>query len=229
MSDKVKKTKRKADKGSRGYRVLHWFLAGIIRLLFRVRATGVENIPEKGGAILCSNHIAIRDVVLLAAAIDRQPRFLAKAELFRVPVLSALIRALGAMPLDRGGKDVGAVKGAIALAKNGSLVTVFPQGHRYPGVNPADTPIKNGAGMIAYHAGVPMIPVCIKVKKEKYGFLRRVNIIVGKPMTLAEVGLSAGGRDEYRAASEAVFDAICALGGYERTATLSSSEGEAET
>ena len=225
----MKKKKRRADKGSRIYRFLHWLLAGIIKLLFHVRATGVENIPESGGAILCSNHIAIRDVVLLAAAIDRQPRFLAKAELFRVPLLSSLIRILGAMPLDRSGRDVGAVKSAIALAKSGKLVTVFPQGHRYPGINPADTPIKNGAGMIAYHAGVPMIPVCIKVKKEKYAFFRRVNIVIGKPMTHAEVGLINGGRDEYRAASETVFGAICALGGYEKSVSPPSSESESDT
>ncbi len=222
------KKKRNADRGSRHYRILYFFLARAIRFLFRVRATGVENIPEHGGAILCSNHIAIRDVVLLAVSIDRQPRFLAKAELFRVPLLSSLIRALGAMPLDRGGKDVGAVKKAISLAKEGSLVTVFPQGHRYPGVNPADTPIKNGAGMIAYHAGVSMIPVCIKVKKQKYGFLRRVDVIIGKAMTPEEVGFQNGGRDEYRAASEAVFNAICALGGYEKSESVFSHENEDE-
>ena len=212
-----KKEKRHAKKGSPIYRFFYFLLAGFFRLFYRIRVTGLENIPETGGAVLASNHIAIRDVIIIAASIDRQPRYLAKAELFKIPILSSIIRMLGATPLERTGHDVGAVKAIISLAQSGEITTVFPQGTRRAGLNPADTPIKNGIGMIAHHAKVPMIPLCIKTKGYRYKFLRPVELIIGKPISPEEAGLVNGGSAEYRAASEKVFSAICELGGYTPT------------
>ena len=85
-----------------------------------------------------------------------------------IPVLSSLLKALGAIGIDRGGNDIAAMRKAIGHIQNGEIVAIFPQGHRYPGVNPAGTPLKNGAGMIAYRAKSPMIPVCIKTEGERY-------------------------------------------------------------
>ncbi len=209
--------KRNAQRGTKTYRFLHALLAWIFRTLLRVRVEGLKNIPEKGGAVLCSNHIAIRDVFVIAAPLDRQPRFLSKKELFRIPILAPLIRALGATPLDRSGKDVGAIRQSIALAESGEIVTVFPQGHRYPRVNPANTPVKHGAAMIAYRAGVPMIPVCIKIKGERYVPFGKVTLVIGKPVSLEEAGLTEGGTEAYKRATEYVFAKACRLGGYEKT------------
>lgn len=223
----IKRKKRHPQKGSRMYRFFKICLARLVRFFLRIHAVGQENIPETGGAVLCSNHLAVRDVFVIAAPIDRQPCFLAKKELFRIPVLSPLIRSLGAIPLDRGGYDVDAVKKSISLAKSGEIVTVFPQGTRRPGVNPADTPTKNGAAMIAAHAGVPMIPVCIKVKNEKYAFLRRIDLIIGKPLSLQELGLENGNREAYSAATAKVFGEICRLGGYEKSLPADEDTGHA--
>ena len=75
----------------------------------------------------------MRDVVVLAAALPRQPRYMAKKELFKIPLLSQLIRALGAFPVDRGGADVSSIKKSIAMIEGGEVVSVFPQGHRVKG------------------------------------------------------------------------------------------------
>lgn len=206
--------KKEKEKKNFYYWLYKWF-AKAIRFFFRVHPHGTENVPLEGGFVVCANHLAIRDMFIIAASFPkRQIRYFAKAELFRIPIFKQIIVACGAVKLDRGGSDVGAMKKAIELASSGELVGLFPQGHRHPGENPADTEIKNGVGMISYHAKVPMIPVCIKVKGCRYGFFRRVDVYIGKPIPYEELGFVKGGSAEYRAAATRVFGEVCALGGY---------------
>ena len=103
------------------------------------------------------------------------------------------------------------------MAESGELVAIFPQGTRHGGENPADTEIKNGAGMIVYRSHVPAIPVCIKMKKNKYSLFRRIDVIVGDPIKYEDFGFSDGGSDEYASASKKIFSEICALGGFVST------------
>ena len=81
---------------------------------------------------------------------------------------------------------------------------------------PGTTPIKSGAGIIAYRSGAKVLPVCIKTKGIKYRIFRRIDLIIGKPIENSELGFKDGGTAEYRGASEHAFDQICALGGYEK-------------
>ncbi len=187
----------------------------LVRFLLGVRVRGLENVPATGGIMFCANHIAARDAVVVAAACEREIKFLAKKELFTVPVIGRVIKALGAVRLDRGGADVGAIRTSINLIKAGYAVSIFPQGHRYPGVNPATTPKKNGAAMICYHAMCDVVPVCIKVRGFKYGIFKRVDVIFGEPIPYSELGLSSGGSEEYRAATDKIFERIVSLGGYD--------------
>ena len=217
-----KKTQKK-----NGYMRAHSVLAGLIRFFYGVKVRGLENVPSEGGYLLCANHIAVRDVFLIAASAKRQIRFIAKKELFSVPIVGSVIKALGAIRLDRGGADVAAVKKSINLLTEGELVAIFPQGHRYPAVEPASTPRKNGAGLIAHKAHADVIPVCIKVKKHKYGIFKRVEIIFGQPITYAQLGFKNGGNDEYRAATDKIFGEIVKLGGFEESpAPISDGEHE---
>lgn len=205
-----KKTQKK-----NGYMKAHSLLSGLIRFFYGVKVKGRENIPTEGGYLLCSNHIAIRDVFLIAASAKRQIRFIAKKELFSVPIVKGAITALGAIRLDRSGNDVAAIKKSVSLIANGELVAIFPQGHRYPAVEPASTPRKNGAGLIAYKSQADVIPVCIKVKKHKYGIFRGVEIIFGKPIPYSSLGFKNGGTEEYKNATDIIFGEIVKLGGFE--------------
>lgn len=211
---KIIKRKEKKLKKNGFYKFIRAMLAPIIRLMFRVKVTGAENIPDKGGFLLCSNHIAKRDVVMIAACCPRPIKFIAKKELFSIPILSSLIKSLGAIPINRGGNDIGAIRSAINLIKDDEIVAIFPQGHRYPKVNPAETPIRNGAGLIAFRAKAPMLPVCIKTKGVKYRLFRRVEVIFGEPMCYSELGFAEGGNEEYTAATKKAFDKVIELGGY---------------
>ena len=222
MSKPSKNKKKKLtqeEKDRRFYRRMFGIFAGFFRFILTLRPRGRENVPTTGGCMLCINHIAAVDAIAVAAVAPRQLRFLAKKELFSVPILGWLIRHLGATPLDRGGSDVGAIRKIVALAQEGELISVFPQGHRYPGQNPADTPIRNGAGMIAFRSGVPVVPVCLKMKKQRYAPFRRVEVIFGEPIPNVELFPNGEGNGEaYAAATHRIYEEICKLGGFIPTA-----------
>ncbi len=203
----VRKTEKKLKKRN-GYMKLHLFFAPIVKFFLRVHAHGTENIPKEGGALICSNHLAIRDVFVIAVSAKRQIKFIAKKDLFKVPLLGRVIRSLGAVSVDRGGSDVAAIRTSVELLENGDLVSIFPQGHRNPGVDPAKTEIKNGAAMIAYRSGADVIPAFINVKKHKYGFFRRVDIYFGEAIPNSALGFKNGGNEEYRIAAEMIFSKI---------------------
>jgi 1-acyl-sn-glycerol-3-phosphate acyltransferase len=190
-------------------------LAAPIRFFQRVKVIGKENVPKDGGFVMCANHIAIRDVILLGAACPRQIKFVAKKEIFKVPIIGSLVKWLGAIKLDRSGADIAAIKASIKHVEDGDIVAIFPQGHRYPGKNPATTPKKNGAALIAYRSGGDVLPVCIKTKKIKYTFFCKKEIIFGEVIPYQELGFKDGGNDEYREATDKIFASIVKLGGYD--------------
>ena len=197
------------------YMWAHGPIAPMIRFFFRIKAIGVENIPKEGPVILCPNHIAARDPIMVAAACPRQLTYLAKKELFSVPILKWILKALGAVKLDRGGSDLGAIKASVNILNDGKAIAIFPQGHRFPGVNPRSTPTKDGVALIAYRSEADIVPVCIKVDNFKYGFLRKIVIIFGKPIKKSDLMFKNGGRDEYKRATEIIFDKVIELGGYD--------------
>lgn len=210
----LKIIKKKSKQKLNLYSFLKPIVAPIYRLVMRVKAVGVENVPKDGGLVLCANHIGAIDVISIAVVCPRQLTFVAKKELFSVPLLGSLIKGLGAIKVDRGAGDVGAIKASVAAAEAGKVLSIFPQGHRYPGVDPAKTPIHHGAGLIAYHSGCDVLPVCIKLKGGRYGFLRKTEIIFGEVIKNSELGFSEGGTKEYKAATEKIFAAVTEMGDY---------------
>lgn len=190
------------------YSFLKALVGPIYRLLFNVHVYGKENVPKKGGVLLCPNHIAAVDVISIGAVCPRQISAIAKKELFDIPLLGGLVRSLGAVKLDRGGADVAAIKTAVAAIESGKVITIFPQGHRYPGVNPATTQIRHGAGLIAYHAKCDLVPVTISIKKGKYSLFRRTDIIFGEPVKYSSGIYGEGGRDAYSNATAKAFDEV---------------------
>ena len=209
----IKKAKKKRKSF---YMKAHKVLAPLIRFFSGIKVHGKENIPKEGGYMLCSNHIAVRDVLLIGATCPRQIKFVAKKELFAIPILRSIMKAFGAVKLDRGGTDVGALRKSVELIEQGDIVSIFPQGHRYPAADPSTTPIKNGAGMVSYRSGCDVIPVFIKTKGNKYGIFKRTEIFYGKPIKNSALGFKNGGSDEYKIATDIIFDAILYLGGYVR-------------
>jgi 1-acyl-sn-glycerol-3-phosphate acyltransferase len=151
-------------------------------------------------------------VFLCAATSEQQPHFMAKKELFTIPVLGWLLKGLGAFPVDRKAGDVSAIKRSIALLEQGKCVGIFPQGHRNPGVDPRETEVRHGIGMIAARTHATILPCYLCMKDYKFKLGRRVDIVVGKPMKYEEYAAGLSGTAEYTAITEKVFDRICTLG-----------------
>ena len=197
---------------SKFYSGIYKVLAKPVRRFYRSKTYDADKMPLEGGCLVCSNHTGLHDVIVLAACMKRQPRYMAKRELFKIPLLKQLITALGAFPIERGRADVGALKTAISMIKSGEAVTVFPQGTRYKGIDPKETKVKNGVGMIAYHTKAPVVPVYIRTKKHHTVPFRRTEIICGDVIPYEDLGLEKGGSEEYSRASEYIFKKICELG-----------------
>lgn len=194
------------------YETAYKKFAGLIRRLYKIKVVGLENVPKTGGALVCCNHTALLDPAILGACIPRQIHFMAKAEAFKNPFLNKLMTKLGAFPVHRGSVDVKSLKIAISFLKAGDFVGIFPQGHRYPKVDPRTTEPKRGVAMIAHRAESGVLPVFIQTKKRKSRMFHKTTLIIGKFIPYEELNVGAGTASEYTAATEYIFDKICSLG-----------------
>lgn len=127
----------------------------------KMRLSGVENIPDEGGAVIVCNHTGYMDFLFgafLAYRKKRLVRYLAKASVFKAPVVGQLFQMMGHVPVDRIDGGAAIVKGT-ELAKNGELVGVFAEGTISRSFEIRS--MRNGAARIAHAAGVPIIPQVI--------------------------------------------------------------------
>ncbi|MDR2676802.1 MAG: 1-acyl-sn-glycerol-3-phosphate acyltransferase [Endomicrobium sp.] len=152
----------------------------IFKLFYRWRIEGIENIPKIGGAIIVSRHVSFFDPPLVGSSIRRPLYFMAKKELFYIPILGWIIKRTNAFPVNRSTSyDITALRNAVSLLKAGSLLLIFPEGTRSK--NSKVDVIKAGIGMMACNAQVPLIPV----KIDNVDVMLKFNKIVikyGKPI-----------------------------------------------
>ena len=200
---------------SKAYINIKKWLAAPVRFLLRIHGHNAENEPDEseGPYIVISNHISNIDPICICAVIDKQqPHFMAKKELFKVPLLNSLVKALGAYPVDRGGADVGAIRKTIRMLNEGKCIGIFPQGQRMQGQDPRETKIKPGVGMIASRTGATVLPCFIKTKKRRFCLFRRIDVYVGKPIKFEELGFDPEAKGESMRISQYLFDKVCELG-----------------
>ncbi|MBQ7847261.1 MAG: 1-acyl-sn-glycerol-3-phosphate acyltransferase [Clostridia bacterium] len=181
--------------------------------LYRVKVTGTENIPKNGPVILCSNHTAMMDVLVLISSTPRQIRFMAKKEAFSMPFLGKLIATCGAFPVDRAGMDVGAIKKAISILSEGEIMGIFPQGTRCPRVHPKETyeKLHGGVAMIAVRSKATILPVCIETEGHKLKLFHKTRVRFGKPIPFEEYTKDGATKEQYGKITEQAFDRVCAL------------------
>ena len=199
---------------SKFYSRLSKIVGPVVRFLFRIKYHGIENEPDEkdGPYVLICNHISNADPVFLCAAgTKQQPHFMAKKELFKVPLLRKLIAALGAYPVNRSGADVSAIKNTIKMLEEGKSIGIFPQGHREKGIRPHNATLKNGAAMIACRAKATVLPCCVITKKNKFAFFRRIDVYYGKPVSFENLGYDPEATGEYARITKELFDKVCEL------------------
>jgi 1-acyl-sn-glycerol-3-phosphate acyltransferase len=159
-----------------------------VRGLYRLRARGLEHIPE-GGFVLAANHTSNFDPWPLGIPFlpSRQLRFMAKAELFN-PILAPFLRAGGAFKVRRGEGDVEAMRTAARLAKDGEIVVMFPEGTRNKkGLRKKfEARPHTGAARIALAARVPLVPAAI-AGTDRLRRLGPLRVAYGEPIDVSDL------------------------------------------
>ncbi len=142
------------------YRAFKWSsLVPFFNFYLKGRIYGLEKVPKQGRVIIVSNHASNFDPPLLASSLCRPIAYMAKQELFDVPVLKQAITAYGAYPVKRGTGDRQAIRSALARLDEGWAVGLFLNGTRTPDGRVVDP--KLGAAMIAAKGNAPLLPVCL--------------------------------------------------------------------
>ncbi|MGW6878911.1 lysophospholipid acyltransferase family protein [Streptomyces goshikiensis] len=204
----------------------HVLLGPLLRLLFRPRIEGLENIPAEGAAIVAGNHLSFSDHFLMPAILKRRITFLAKAEYFTGPgvkgrLTAAFFRSAGQIPVDRSGKDAGqaALREGLGVLAKDELLGIYPEGTRshdgrlYKG--------KVGVASMALGAGAPVIPCAmvgtfeIQPPGQKIPKIRRVTIRFGEPLDFSRYDGLEGERAVLRAVTDEIMYAILGLSGQE--------------
>jgi 1-acyl-sn-glycerol-3-phosphate acyltransferase len=135
----------------------------VIRFWVRLDCQGLLNIPARGPVIIAANHISYFDPLCLGVLIHsagRQVRFLAKSELFRNPLLGAVLRGAGQIPVYRESRDAGqALVDAVAAMREGAAVAIHPEGTTTRNADFSPMAAKNGVARLAALTGAPVVPV----------------------------------------------------------------------
>lgn len=143
----------------------------------KLEVQGVENLPREGPVILAANHVTNFDVFPIQFAVPHMIVFMAKAELFKTPIMDMLIRTLGAFPVNRGDKDQWATRHALKVLKHGQILGMFPEGKRSDGRGLSVA--KTGTARLALEANCPIVPMTV-VGSDKFfkQFLHRARVQV---------------------------------------------------
>ncbi len=190
MKEYVLKTNR-----SKVYFILYTFirfnLYVILKIIFRMKVYGRENIPASGRLIICSNHLSYIDPVFTDSCVKRQICYMAKAQLFTNRFVSAVVTWFNAYPVNRGAFDRQALRNSVAILNAEQIIGLYPEGTRSTdGIIRAG---HKGVGLISIMAESPVLPVAITGtnmiirKPHKRLFFPQVKIAFGKPVHTASI------------------------------------------
>lgn len=184
-------------------------LSVAFRALYRVRIIGRENEPREGAFLTIANHISFVDPILIAIALRRKQRFIAKQSLAAHAVLRLVFRVFHVLTVQEGENNLATFRAAIQTLKGGDCIAIFPQGKRIPGADPLPSQAMGGLMVIAGNAQADILPVSIAVKGNKPRPFRRTTVIIGKPVPYAAYRAveKHSGRNE---AAAYCFSHVCA-------------------
>jgi 1-acyl-sn-glycerol-3-phosphate acyltransferase len=193
------------------YELVRMVLTPIAVLLYRERALGTANVPASGGFILAPNHFSQMDHFFAGVYIRRKIQFMAKSQLYGIPVLDYIFRVGGVFPVRRGFHDEEAFKTAYAVLDRGGCVGMYCEGGRSRTGSLGEP--KPGVGRLALESGVPVVPVAIHGSAGVRGWKRlrfpKVTVQFGEPISFDPVADPS--RQQQLAAASAIFDRVRAM------------------
>lgn len=166
------------------YAQVHCFFGGLIRAMYRLEVIGSDRLPVTGPVVIAPNHDSVLDGIVLGAAISRELRFLAKAELWQSRLLGWVLDGLGAVEIKRGDGDHLALARMRQALDAGQAIAIFPQG-----TVRGESVWHRGAARLALVTGAPLVPVRLigtaqALSRGRIGF-PRLRIIFGEPIEVA--------------------------------------------
>lgn len=166
------------------YTLIVWGLYFIVsKLLFFVRIEGRENIPKGRNCVMMGNHQHIFDPLMLALCVpDREIHFMGKKELWNNKFLGWAFTKVHGFPVDRGNMDMGAIRTAMNVLKDGDTLGIFPEGTRSKTGHML--PLLGGASMLALRSRCDVIPVYID---GNYKPFRRMTVRVGRAVEMDDL------------------------------------------
>lgn len=185
------------------YRVSRAACRGIFGLFFNWKVVGKQNVPATGSVLLVSNHISNIDPPFVGSPLDRQVYFMAKEELFRVPVLGWLLRDFGAFPVKRGAGDRNALRTVFKILDEGKVLGMFPEGTRSKSGELEEA--HTGAAAFALRSKATLVPVAVI---GRYGFWSGIKVVYGKPVDLSDFYGQKSNKEVLQAATERIMHAI---------------------
>lgn len=159
-------------------------LATVFRTLWRMRVHGRENVPGSGPLIVSCNHVSYLDPPVLGTACPRRIQYMAKQELFAIPVLGPAIAAVGAYPVDRHGSAKSAIKRSLEVLAAGGAIGIFPEGTRN---RDGTRQPQVGVALLAQLSGAPVVPAAVTGTLHPRR-LKRIEVYFGEPMQLPAGG-----------------------------------------
>jgi 1-acyl-sn-glycerol-3-phosphate acyltransferase len=163
------------------YEQVRRFFGNLIRAIYRLEVVGADRLPITGATVVAPNHDSVIDGIVLGAALSRELRFVAKAELWRSRLLAWALDGLGAIRIERGRSDQRALTQVRHALDEGQAVAIFPQG-----AVRGDRVWHRGAARVALVTGAPLVPVRLigtaqALSRGRISF-PRLRVIVGEPI-----------------------------------------------
>ncbi len=197
-----------------------------LKVVYRPWAEGLQNIPERGGAILASNHLSFSDSIFLPLVMKRRLVFLGKSEYFsgrgvKGYAVRAFMEGVGTIPVHRGGgrASEAALRTGLQVLGNGDLLGIYPEGTRSP-----DGRLfrgKTGVARLAIESGAPVIPVAMIDTNIAQPIGKRVpnrhqtGVRVGEPLDFSDYSGRQEDRDALREVTDTIMAAIQDISGQE--------------
>ena len=154
---------------------------GVLFPIYQFRVIGKENLPSEGGVLLCTNHIHNFDPIVVGITSPRPIHFMAKEELFTVPILGKIMPLINAFPVKRGLSDRGALRTGLGILKEGNVLGLFPEGTRSKTGELGEG--LAGAGFFALRSNAHIVPCAII---GPYKPFKRLKVVYGKPIDMEE-------------------------------------------
>ncbi|RFU68512.1 1-acyl-sn-glycerol-3-phosphate acyltransferase [Peribacillus saganii] len=172
------------------------FAKGLVKIglapLYRIEVIGSEKFPQEGGVLLCANHIDNMDPLVAGIMTPRDVHFMAKEEIFRVPVLKNILPKVNAFPVKRGMSDREALRKGLAVLKEGNVLGLFPEGTRSKTGELGEG--LAGAGFFALRTSARIVPCGIIGPYKMFG---KIKVVFGEPIDFTEI------RSQKKSAEEA--------------------------